>query len=191
MIHTLLSHTGFRTIGVLLLLIGLAPTGTAEELTITELRAASGKPYVAEAGRFVPGGLQYIDRDYTFNFIPESLKGKTVIKTAGNDKFISEDQPCLTFRVNVPVTVYVVYGDKLRFLPSWLREFTDTRWKVTRQDTNATTLKGFFTMFAKDFPAGAITLNGNLSKQMAEDPEFKRMKGGTFCMYSVVVAPKP
>jgi len=161
------------------------------ELQITELRAASGKPYSVQYGQFVPGGSQYIDRDYTFNYIPEFLQGQTLIKTAGDDKHIPEDQPCLSFRVNRPVTVYVVYGDKLRMLPAWLREFTDTRWRVTRKDTNPANLKGSFTLFAKDFPAGRITLNGNLSKPMAEDAEFKRMKGGTFCMYSVVVAPAP
>jgi hypothetical protein len=159
-------------------------------LTITELRAASGKAYVAEAAGFVPGGLQYIDRDYTFDYIPQVLKGATKIKTAGDDKHIPEDKACLSFRVNVPVTVYVVYGDKLRVVPSWLREWTDTRYKVTRKDTNPSSLKGIFTLFAKDFPAGVVTLNGNLSKRMAEDEEFKRMKGGTFCMYSVVVVPK-
>ena len=181
--------------GLLALACLLPSTSRAEEraaggLTITELRAASGKAYVAEADGFVPGGLQYIDRDYTFDYIPQVLKGAAKIKTAGDDKVIAEDKVCLSFRVNVPVTVYVVYGDKLRVLPSWLQEWTDTRYKVTRKDTNPTTLKGLFTLLAKDFPAGVVTLKGNLSRQMAEDEEFKRMKGSTFCMYSVVVVPK-
>jgi hypothetical protein len=162
----------------------------AAELKITELHAASGKTYEINEGGFVPGGLQFVDRDYQFNYVPQPLKGLTTIKTAGNDKLIPEDQPCLSFRVNVPVTVYVLYGDKLRFLPSWLAGFSNTRWKATRQDTNPATLKGLFTLFAKDFPPGVVILNGNLSKQMAQDEEFQRMKGSTFCMYSVVVAPK-
>ena len=160
------------------------------DLTITELHAASGKAYVVSQGDFLPGSLQYIDRDYTFDYIPQILKGAAKIKTAGNDKMIPEDRVCLSFRVNVPVTVYVVYGDKLRILPTWLQPWTDTRYKVTRKDTNPSTLKGIFTLFAKDFPPGVVTLNGNLSKQMAADEEFERMKGGTFCMYSVVVAPR-
>jgi hypothetical protein len=162
----------------------------SESLKITDLKASSGKAYVVCEGDFLPGTGQYIDRDYKFDYIPQILKGATKIETAGNDKMILEDQVCLSFRVNVPVTVYVVYGDKLRLLPEWLRHWTDTRYKVTRKDSNPTTLKGIFTLFAKDFPAGVVTLNGNLSKQMADDEEFKRMKGGTFCMYSVVVAPK-
>lgn len=162
----------------------------AAELKITDLRAASGKVYVAEEKGFAPGALQYIDRDYTFDYVPQILKGATKIKTAGNDKLIPEDQVCLSFQVNVPVTVYVVYGDKLRILPDWLAKWTDTRYKVTRKDTEPKTLKGIFSLFSKDFPAGQVTLHGNLSKRMAEDEEFRRMKGGTFCMYSVVVVPK-
>ena len=161
-----------------------------DNLKITDLKAASGKAYVVCEGDFLPGSGQYIDRDYTLDYLPQILKGATKIKTAGNDKMILEDQVCLSFRVNVPVTVYVVYGDKLRVLPNWLQQWTNTRYKVTRKDSNSTTLKGLFTLLAKDFPAGVVTLNGNLSKQMAEDEEFKRMKGGTFCMYSVVVAPQ-
>ena len=162
----------------------------SESLKITELKAASGKAYVVCEGDFLPNTGQYIDRDYTFDYLPKVLKVATKIKTAGNDKMILEDQVCLSFRVNIPVTVYVVYGDKLRVLPNWLQQWTNTRYKVTRKDANPTTLKGIFTLLAKDFPSGVVTLNGNLSKQMAEDEEFKNMKGSTFCMYSVIVAPK-
>lgn len=164
---------------------------TPGNLRITELQAASGKAYVVGEGEFLPGSLQYIDRDYTFDYMPQVLKGATKIKTAGDDKMIAEDQVCLSFRVNVPVTVYVVYGDKLRILPSWLQQWTNSRYKVTRKDSNPTTLKGLFTLYAHDFPPGIVTLKGNLSKAMAEDEEFRRMKGSTFCMYSVVVVPKP
>jgi hypothetical protein len=167
-----------------------AAAGDDRGIEITQLKAASGKPYLVAHGGFAPDGKQYIDRDYTFNCVPEFLKGATLIQTAGDDKFFVEDQPTLSFRVNVPVTVYIVYGDKLRVLPAWLRNWTDTRWKVTRRDTNPTTLKGYFTLFAKDFPAGEIRLLGNLSNEMANDPAFKKLKGSTYCMYSVVVAPK-
>jgi len=155
---------------------------------ITNLKAASGKPYAL--GEFAKGAKQYIDRDYTFEYVPEFLRGQTTIHTAGNDKQIDQSQPCLSFEVDRPVTVYVVYGDKLRVLPDWLKTWENTRWKVTRADSDAKTLKGLFGLFAKDFPAGRITLNGNLSPRMAADAEFRRNHGGTFCMYSVVVAPR-
>jgi hypothetical protein len=170
----------------------LTRTATAEErpTTIRNLTASSGKAYVAVMGGLQKSSGQYIDRDYTFDYVPPFLQGQTQLLTAGDDKFIDEDQPCLTFEVDEPVTVYVVYSDKMRILPAWLKEYTDTRWKVTRKDSNASTLKGLFTLFAKDFPKGQVTLKGNLSKGMAQDPDFKRLKGSTFCMYSVIVTPQ-
>ena len=179
-------------IGVGAVLYGLADSARGEEskLVISELKAASEKPYVIDYGGFTRGTKQYIDRDYLFDYLPEFLKGQTKILTAGNDKHIDENSPCFSFHVNLPVTVYVVYADKMRVLPNWLKQYEDTRWKVTRKDSNASTLKGIFTLFAREFPAGQITLNGNLSKAMGEDPVFRRMNGGTYCMYSVVVAPK-
>ncbi|MEW6357443.1 MAG: hypothetical protein AB1696_14025 [Planctomycetota bacterium] len=156
------------------------------DLQITNLVAASGKKY--EVNRFAPGALQYIDRDYVFDHVPDFLEGTLHIRTAGDDKMIGEDAPCVTFEVDSPVTVHVVYADKLRVPPRWLREFTDTREKATRDDTDTTTLKGIFTLFARDFEAGRITLNGNLSREMREDAQFKARGGGTYCMYSVVVA---
>jgi hypothetical protein len=158
------------------------------KLAITHLEAASGKTYTL--GQFAKGAKQYIDRDYQFEFVPGFLAGQTTILTAGNDKHIDQAQKCLSFEVNRPVTVYIVYGDKLRVLPAWLRSWDNTRWKVTRTDSSAVTLKGLFSLFAKDFPAGRIVLNGNLSPEMAADPEFRKNRGGTFCMYSVVVAPR-
>ncbi len=172
------------------LCLSSAMAGVEDALEIRNLTGVSGKKYVSAAGGVKAGMKQYIDRDYIFDYIPGFLQGATHILTAGNDKFIEEDKPCLSFEVNVPVTVYIVYGDKLRVLPCWLKEYENTRWKITRKDSNTTTLKGIFSLFSKDFPAGKITLNGNLSKAMADDPEFKKMKGGTFCMYTVAVMPK-
>jgi len=160
----------------------------APPVQITQLEAASSKAYAL--GEFARGAKQYIDRDYTFEYVPQFLRGQTAIHTAGNDKPIDERQPCLSFVVDRPVTVYIVYSDKLRVLPRWLQAWENTRWKVTRPDASAVTLKGLFTLYAKNFPAGRITLNGNLSPQMAADAEYRRLGGGTYCMYSVVVAPQ-
>ena len=159
---------------------------TNRRLCITDLTAASGKEYLV--GSFAPNALQYVDREYVFDYVPESLEGKPHIRTAGDDKMIDENDPCLSFRVNMPVTVYIVYADKLRVLPRWLEDFADTREKVTRDDSDTTTLKGIFTLFARDFNLGQIVLNGNLSEEMRSDPLFMARGGGTYCMYSVVVA---
>ena len=102
---------------------------------------------------------------------------------------IDEAEPCLWLELARPATVYVVYADKLRVLPCWLRDYVDTREKVTRADSNASTLKGIFTLFAKDFGPGIITLNGNLSSAMRDDPAFcaSGPLGSNYCMYSVIV----
>ena len=155
-------------------------------LIVSDLVVASGKQYAIQPGGFVPGAQQYVDRDYTFDYIPEIALGHTYIRTAGNDKMIDENDLCLSFRVNTPVTVFVVYADKLRALPCWLQDFRDTREKVTRTDSNTSTLKGIFTLFAKDFDPGIIALNGNLSRTMAGDSAF-RSSGMGYCMYTVVV----
>ena len=154
---------------------------------ITDLQTASGKDYVINHHGFNPGDRQYIDRDYTFDYIPQIALGHSHILTAGNDKMIPEDSLCLSFNVGVPVTVLVVYADKLRTIPNWLCEYKDTREKVTRTDSNVSTLKGIFTLFAKDFEPGLVELNGNLSATMAEDSAFKASVGTNYCMYSVVV----
>jgi len=158
------------------------------QLQITDLLAASGKAY--RIGKFAPDAHQYIDRDYTFDHVPEFLEGACHILTAGDDKMIDEDEPCVSFHADRPVSVYVVYADKLRVLPKWLREFTDTREKVTRDDSDTTTLKGIFTLFARNFDAGPIILKGNLAPAMRNDPMFVARGGGTYCMYSVAVAEK-
>lgn len=160
---------------------------------VTELRVASGKTYWVDDDGFVPGARQYVDRDYIFDTIPEIARGATHIRTAGNDKMIPETAPCLSFVVTEPVTVMIVYADKLRgplgSTPCWLADFGDTREKVTRTDSNPSTLKGIFTLFTRDFEPGRVELWGNLAAAMAADPAFVASGplGTNYCMYSVVV----
>ena len=155
---------------------------------VTRIAAASGKAYEFAPGGLVPGARQYIDRDYIFDFIPGSPEGAICIRTAGDDKMILEDALSLRLHVSRPVTLYVVYADKLRVLPKWLSGYENTRAKVTRADSNTTTLKGIFTLFRRDFPAGSIALYGNLAPAMAADPALRAATGRDYCMYSVVVA---
>jgi len=84
----------------------------------------------------------------------------------------------------------VVYADKLRVLPRWLEGYCDTREKITRTDSNPSTLKGIFTLFAQACDAGVVTLYGNLSTAMRDDPAFcaSGPLGTNYCMYSVIVA---
>jgi len=157
---------------------------------VTRVTAASGKTYRSAPGGAVPGGRQYIDRDYLFDHVPALVRGQTHILTAGNDKMLDEAEPCLWLELARPATVYVVYADKLRVLPRWLAGYRDTREKVTRSDSNPSTLKGIFTLFAHAFDAGEVTLYGNLAPAMRDDPAFRASGplGTNYCMYSVIVA---
>lgn len=160
-----------------------------KELSINNLEVDSGKEYQINYNSLDNGLKQYIDRDYLFDYIPDFLRKKTYITTAGNDKMINENELCFSFETNVPVTVYIVYADKLKFLPKWLKEYNNTREKITRQDSNTSSLKGIFSLFSKDFEAGKIYLRGNLAEKMIEDQKFKNSGplGTNYCMYSVIL----
>jgi len=160
-----------------------------KSLTINNLEAASGKEYQINYNSLDKGSKQYIDRDYLFDYIPDFLRKKTYIKTAGNDKMINENKLCFSFETNVPITVYIVYADKLKILPKWLEGYNNTRDKITRQDSNTSNLKGIFSLFSKDFEAGKINLGGNLAEKMLDDQKFKDSGplGTNYCMYSVIL----
>ncbi|MCG7850591.1 MAG: Ig domain-containing protein [ANME-2 cluster archaeon] len=135
------------------------------ELTITNITAASGKNYVFDL--LDTGKLQYIDRSYTFSSVPYSYAGLKYIKTANDDKASTVDS-FLEFDVNRDVTVYVAHDDRLSPKPSWLAFFTDTGDNIASEG-------GTFSLYARDFSAGHISLGGNY--------------GDTYSMYNVVLEP--
>jgi len=158
-----------------------------KKLIISNLKTDSGKVYVVVRNGLVPGTLQYIDRDYTFDSVAPLVTGQTYIKTAGNDKLYKEDEMWFSFDVNQDVTVYILHAYKIQPKPAWLQEFTNMGEKVTRW--NDPTTKGTFTIFAKDFLKGTITLGGDFPEGWLT-PEFIDSLGSGYCMYSVVVSPK-
>jgi hypothetical protein len=135
-------------------------------LTISNMKVASGKPYMIPASGLRVGGLLYIDRTFTFTTVPPLVQGQTFIQTANNDK-ASTTANFLSFTVNQPVSVYVAYDLRIPTKPTWLSAFSDTGTNMVTSDT---TLR----LFVRSFPAGQITLGGNT---------------GGFSMYSVVVKP--
>ena len=74
----------------------------------------------------------------------------------------------MSFDVNQDVTVYVAHDDRAP-IPSWMASFTDTGDDLLTTDTT-------LSIFAKDFPAGTITLGGN--------------QAATTSMYTVVIVGK-
>ncbi|MFQ5963711.1 MAG: DUF5060 domain-containing protein [Candidatus Scalinduaceae bacterium] len=125
----------------------------AAQLVIGNLSAGSGSAYVVVPDGLQTGAATYIDRSFTFSTVPASVNGATYIQTANNDKS-STGTSFLTFDVNQNVTVYVGHDNRITTKPSWLAGFTDTGEDIVTTDTA-------LRLFAKDFPAGAVTLGGN------------------------------
>lgn len=97
----------------------------------------------------------YTDRAYTITEIPAILSGGTLIKTADDDK-ANTSSAWLSFTTNIKVTVYVAYSSNATVLPAWMNGWTNTG---TVLKTSMDQLK----VYKKIFPAGSITLGGNLA----------------------------
>jgi len=156
-----------------------------DDLKIININSTSGKQYALN--KLVPGEYQYEDRHYQFNYIPDALKGCSHIKTHGNDKLINENDVCLTFEVNHPVNVFVLYADKFPVLPKWLGEYERTRYNITREDSTPGTLRGYFSLYKKQFVKGKITLFGCSQKAMLDEEWFVNSGGMNYYMYTIAV----
>lgn len=152
---------------------------------IHNLKSSSGKKYTLD--RLARGAHQYNDRDYQFEYIPEPLRGCAHIKTCGNDKMQPETAPCLSFESDTPLVVAVLYPDKQPVLPGWLAAFERPRLNVTRFDSDASNLKGYFSVYCKRFSAGRVELPGNSPLAMLENEDYLRTGGANYCMYTVAL----
>jgi hypothetical protein len=164
-------------------------SGNSQDLIISNLTTSSGKIFKIKYDGFNIDSLQYVDREYIFKIIPDSLKGKTLIMTAGNDKMYTEDEVCFSFDVNCDVNIYVLYGVKYPRVPDWLLSYKKTTFIVSRHDSSNETLKGIFNVYEKSFSKGKISINGCMLKEL-KTPEFIKSGGSGYCMYSIVVSKK-
>ena len=156
-------------------------------MNISNLKAASCKCY--GLGKLKRGDYQYEDRLYQFNYVPKELTGHIHIKTHGNDKMLSEYDECFSFECDEEVEVFVLYADKHPYLPKWLEAFERMRMNVTRMDSIADNLKGYFSLYKKVYPRGKITLNGSSPSKMLQEEWYVSTNGANYCMYSVCVKP--
>jgi Leucine-rich repeat (LRR) protein len=128
------------------------PSG--EELEVTNIWVASGKPYRAE--KLAVGSRYYIDRNYQITSIPSGFEGLTWIMTANDDKKATASS-FLSFDINVDAWVYVAYDHRASSLPEWLRSFTPLGQGIGVTDGGASPLM----LYGKQFSAGRVTLGGN------------------------------
>lgn len=144
-----------------------ALTVTADGSSRGGLPIAETRPESYEWSILQSGEKVFIDRDFTFDDIPNAYEGLDFLRTANGDKFVSSDA-AISFEVAQPVTVYVAYDSRVPVLPSWLSNWIDTgdEWSGTGVQTN---------VYRRDFPAGRIDLGGN---EMG------------FSMYSLAIGPQ-
>ncbi len=145
-----------------------ATTGGSTGL-VSNLSVASGKAYIWDL--LDVGKLQYIDRTYTFSAAPAAYVGLQYLRTANDDKG-STGSSFISFDVSKSVTVYVGHDDRFTTKPSWLSGWTNTGADLVSGG-------GTFSLFAKDFAAGKVTLGGNTADGVAANS-----------MYTVVVKEK-
>jgi len=138
------------------------PDQLVSNVVVSNSKAYQVMPYGLQVGARV-----YIDRTYYFTLVPGYLAGETYIQTANRDKE-STGSDFLSFDVNQDVTVYVAHDARIENKPAWLLSFTDTGDGLVNTDT--TTLR----IYARDFPAGTVTLGGN--------------EGSWYSMYVVIVS---
>jgi hypothetical protein len=119
----------------------------------------------------------YVDRDYTFTSVPDSLLNEEFIRTANDDKSSRGDDPFITFQVDRNVTVCVGHDNRITNKPNWLTSFEDTGEDIQTDDPRS---QGF-SVFCRDFPSGAVALGGNHAAGVTM---------GDQSMYTVVVLPQ-
>ena len=122
------------------------------------------------------GARPYLDYAYTLSRIPADLSALPAIRVAQTDKNV-EDAEFLHFNLLRAAKVYVAYDTDARHAPDWLSDFSRTAITI---EINQIGTPRLLTVYAKDFPAGAVTLGGNRAIGSA---------GNIFMHYLIIVRP--
>ncbi|MFP4522070.1 MAG: nucleoside hydrolase-like domain-containing protein, partial [Fibrobacterota bacterium] len=128
------------------------------ELVITGLSVGSGSAY--EWDTLETGKELFIDRDYTFQSVPESYTGEVYLKTANGDK--GDASNSISFDVNLDVTVYIIMDDRAS-VPSWMSDFEDTGDDVVADDASSNLT---YSLYSADYSAGTLSFGANGSENM-------------------------
>ena len=91
------------------------------ELNITDMFVASGKDYVWDT--LEGGALRYMDRDFTFGSVG-SYGGKLYLRNSNSDK--NRQGTLVSFRVNLPVTVWIAVANDFDRNTPWLADYSST-----------------------------------------------------------------
>ncbi|HET7792932.1 MAG TPA: Ig-like domain-containing protein [Rhizobacter sp.] len=103
------------------------------------------------------GAVQYGDRTYAFTTVPSIVVGGRWIRTANDSKSFTAD-PTVTFNISQTADVYVAIDDRVGARP-WMTGWTNTGQKLVNNEGEPRS----FTLFRKNFPAGAVSLGPSTS----------------------------
>ncbi len=147
---------------------------------VSNLNVTTSREYTV--GELKVGASAFVDNtSYYFTQVPSFLAGATYIKTANDDKCLPDPSKfVLRFDVNRPVTIYIAHDDRYATKPMWMLDFTLTQESININLPGAET--GRYALYARDYPAGTITLGGNIDGDCRVE--------GNYGMYSVIIVPQ-
>jgi hypothetical protein len=121
----------------------------------SDLVLFSSNSYEAVKNGTCNGAMIYTDRIYTLTQIPDYLKAETIIRTACNDKNLSNEE-LISFTAPADITVYLAIDKRVTAVPDWMKDWTLT---VDELDTSLEDLE--FSLYRKSFTKGTkIHLGG-------------------------------
>ena len=103
------------------------------------------------------GAIQYGDRTYALTTVPSVVLGGRWIRTANDSKSYTGD-PTVSFNISQTADVYIAIDDRVGARP-WMTGWTNTGQKLVNNEGEPKS----FTLFRKNFPAGAVSLGPSTS----------------------------
>ena len=141
---------------------------------ITAARSATRDNY--EPYEFRIGAQPYADFPYTLSRLPVDLSALPALRLAQADKN-SDAAEFLHITLARAAKIYVAYDADARHAPDWLDAFEK---QATTVEVDQIGTPRLLNVYARDFPAGQVTLGGNRSIGSA---------GNVFMHYLVIVRP--
>jgi hypothetical protein len=131
------------------------------ELEVSNITVTSHREYMVVKEGLQNGARVYIDREYVYDNIPSLLEGATYIKTAAEDKCLTDPASFyFFFTINRPSTIYITHDDKYSNKPTWMEGFERTDFFV--RSTNQRDVNATYRLWKKHVFAGTIELGSNI-----------------------------
>ncbi len=100
------------------------PEKPAEDDLIKQVLVDSDNAY--EVGKLLPGETFFTDRPYTLTEVPPFLAGASFVKTANDDKQLTDSGDFLEVYLKQTAIAYVAYDPRSSQLPAWLSDWSKT-----------------------------------------------------------------